>query len=1115
MKISLFCIILVVVLLFLENRSKNLKAEAPVSTVAFDSKIGGLSIDYVNYLSKHDLVYTNPINDLKNGVPFANGKVGALISNVNDLTMQVSNVDGSPYSQISAGYVKLSTTPKMLNIDEKFEARLALYDGMVVEKFGGTTTVTIFADPDSELMGIHVEDSRPFVTNITLDLSWPECMAGNDKTSAWITRTTAEGFGMTLASRVDGASFTTAILNNTTVRLNITPSKSYTIWIACPSKLNSANNNSNLQSQTLLSDATNSGYVKIKNKFNLWWHNFWESSFVQYSNNTDGDYIENLYYLSTYLIAGAGRGKYGFHFMNGVYLDKETPRSWSNVWYQLNGRCIYSGLMASNHIELMDPFFNFYFNNLSKYKAQTMARKKINGVFVPDISSFSGDDGGNQNIQTGLKYNVGAELGVSMFLRYKYTNDIKWLADSAYPFMKEAAIFYKEFFKWDGKYFNAEHTNALETYHDIRNSVVDIAAMRSFLPMVIEASVILNLDAAQRAEWQNLLNKLAPFNVVNNEYYPSDAKTPLVAYNYENPSLEMVWPYGVSGLHTIDLPISINTWKNRRCSQFTNSTADWGGPQINNVCSWSPDAIQAARLGLGNESYAYLKASIIHAQTRLNGLCDDGNGVFETNGNVITSINESLLQSYDGRINVFPATPTNEPTFKAKFSLLAKGGFLVSSESENNETKYVGIKSLYGNTVVIDNPWKKEEFQVRRVSDNVILTTTKNDFVSFETIAKEVYIVERTKILLSSFKFETLKGIKNKAQKSLLGNGGYGENNISRYLGKGLQNTQHQITIAFLDEATHKVVSTSISAKLMKGGNMISEKSGSAGVLTLSSEVTGRFSVEIKAAGYLAIPNLEVFLEAKDQNLEVNFLRQKITALKIQPDTISIEFLSTKKAQLFGVCADGTLILWDLHISPNWTSDSQNLFSVDKAGVVESKLETGTGSLSVSVASLNLSTKIPVKIIQPIGLKNFSFELPLIPNHSYNPLETEWFFSSGSGIQHNGSAFTPTDAPNGVQTAFLQNNISAISQKVYLEAGTFKITFSAAQRGANKQTIIVYFDDIEISSVTPTSSVFTNFESKELTLSRGFHILKFEGNASTGDHTAFLDNIIINTIQKK
>ena len=45
-----------------------------------------------------------------------------------------------------------------------FQQRLALYDGSLTTKYDANRTVTIMGAPNSEVMGMHVEDSRSGVS---------------------------------------------------------------------------------------------------------------------------------------------------------------------------------------------------------------------------------------------------------------------------------------------------------------------------------------------------------------------------------------------------------------------------------------------------------------------------------------------------------------------------------------------------------------------------------------------------------------------------------------------------------------------------------------------------------------------------------------------------------------------------------------------------------------------------------------------------------------------------------------------------------------------------------------------------------------------------------------
>jgi hypothetical protein len=68
-----------------------------------------------------------------------------------------------------------------------------------------------------------------------------------------------------------------------------------------------------------------------------------------------------------------------------------------------------------------------------------------------------------------------------------------------------------------------------------------------------------------------------------------------------------------------------------------------------------------------------------------------------------TAMNESLLQSYDGILRVFPAFPAHKT---GRFTLHARGGLIVSSEIKSGNVQWISIKSLLGNPCKLALPWK-------------------------------------------------------------------------------------------------------------------------------------------------------------------------------------------------------------------------------------------------------------------------------------------------------------------------------------------------------------------------------------------------------------------------
>ena len=749
---------------------------------AFDPSGGVLSVDYAHYLAKHDVVFNSPIAESKQGMTVGNGRVGAMVWNANGLTLQVTGVDASPQTCFSEGWLNLATSPAMDANTAVFHQALVLYDGLINTRYDENRVVTIMGSPNSEVMGIHVEDKRTDVKTVTFQINmwdpnsaqlsgggynvpdittWKTVTSLAEPAVAGINRGQADPnhFGYTLAATVEGTAFTTHQVDARTVRFDITPAASYTIWIACASRINAPGNNSVTQAKALLEGIRTVGYAKTLAAYKEWWHAFWAKSFVQYSNTAgDADYLENFYYLATYIIASGSYGKYPFHFVNGVYRwNADVDIHWSNAYWYWNMRDIYNSMLTSNHPEAMDGFFRLYSSTLPRVKTFTQSRFNIDGAWIPETMGWDGDASGTTESEfTKLIWTTGAEVSSNMFNRFEYTNDSAFLKTTAYPVMRETAKFLQSKFTFDAgaNQYYMGLSNAHETYWKVKNAITDLAAVHFQFPNTIKTAKALNLDPDLQAKLQTTLDKVVPYKTEDydggNRYLPYDPpEVPLG--NGENITCELIWPYSVTGIGASDYSTALNSWKSR---MFPYGAI------------WANDAIQAARLGLGDETFDGMRIMLAKYQSYANGFTDNTNSVFEFIGVHIQAMNEAMLQSHNDTLRVFPAAP-NTPGFTGKFTLAAKGGFLVSSEKEAGEIKYVGIKSQYGRPAVIVNPWGTEPAQVRKVSGAVVATSS-GSILSFNTVAGGIYVLERTARGLSAYAFAQLTGIGNGSAKTLV-----------------------------------------------------------------------------------------------------------------------------------------------------------------------------------------------------------------------------------------------------------------------------------------------------------------------------------------------------------
>jgi archaellum component FlaF (FlaF/FlaG flagellin family) len=151
------------------------------------------------------------------------------------------------------------------------------------------------------------------------------------------------------------------------------------------------------------------------------------------------------------------------------------------------------------------------------------------------------------------------------------------------------------------------------------------------------------------------------------------------------------------------------------------------------------------------------------------------------------------------------------------------------------------------------------------------------------------------------------------------------------------------------------------------------------------------------------------------------------------------------------------------------------------------------------------------------------FQTPALPSgtYQYDPAGSPWNFTGHAGLAANGSAFTSNNpnAPEGTQVAFVQD-VGSISQSVILPAGTFDLTFSAAQRGnyqASFQTfrllvdgrVIGTFNDLVGSNSFPATN-YTTLTTSSFTVSAGSHTFLFQGtDLNGGDNTILLCQVAL------
>ncbi|HEV2331167.1 MAG TPA: hypothetical protein VGY56_20485, partial [Verrucomicrobiae bacterium] len=300
-----------------------------------------------------------------------------------------------------------------------------------------------------------------------------------------------------------------------------------------------------------------------------------------------------------------------------------------------------------------------------------------------------------------------AKIGNLYWQRYQFTMDTNWLRDRAYPIIKGAAEFYRNFQNFqkggDGKY-HINHINNNESDWNSSDTPNEINAIQMIFPLAIRASEIFGQDADLRPKWQDIADNLAPAAEMREgrRRYSAMADREVRPAPHER---DRTYGGFVAGEDNVE-PIGSQPELKRRFLEFNRTggfidSAGGGGAQIfrNRLrLREGPGAIDAEHIG---------------------GLAS---GIHET---MLSSGTNSL----DPAISIFNEWPED---WDAAFQLLAHGAFLISSAHIHGRIPFVEIRSQAGGDCVLNNPWSHETATLYR--DGARAENLSGDLLKFPTM---------------------------------------------------------------------------------------------------------------------------------------------------------------------------------------------------------------------------------------------------------------------------------------------------------------------------------------------------------------------------------------------
>ena len=480
------------------------------------------------------------------------------------------------------------------------------------------------------------------------------------------------------------------------------------------------------------------------------WRAFWNRSAVRFEDAE----LERIWYHNQYFLACCLREGKVAPGLFGNWSSGRIGTAWHGDYHMnYNTQQVWWGVFSSNHVDQHLPYVELCENLWPMSKDYARTKFEMPGAFFPHSAypvpsqtiPYPVPPWGYEVCETPWTVQ-------SLWWHYLYTLDRDYLR-RVYPILRDAARFLAAYVTKgsDGRFHivptvSPENWGMTPDFHLNRDCIIDLALTEFVFDAVVEASKILETDAAERAQWADIRGNLASYPTAKSEFGEiwTDVTDGPGSYVYNVPcTLAPVFPGEQVG-------IGLRPEQH----EIARRTIEYVRLEGGNDLVYQP--LCRARMGMLDidwfkKEVRYCRMPNGAAGDRVRQI--DGRyrdttdydfmmrmGVWIENLSLPAVLNECLLQSYSGVIRLFPNRQGLGP---ARFQdLRAAGAFLVTAAWDGRRCGPILLWSEQGAEARVENPWNRAIRVVTADQYEAVAAREEGGILRFPTRAGGRYRIE-------------------------------------------------------------------------------------------------------------------------------------------------------------------------------------------------------------------------------------------------------------------------------------------------------------------------------------------------------------------------------------